>query len=203
MSWPRETPKPAWRKLLAQFQNALVVLLLVAALISAGRWLLEHRSALPYEAIAIFAIVLLNALMGYLQQSWAEQAVASLRRMSAAHANIVRNGVRQSIVATELVLGDVLLIEEGDIITADARLFESTSLKMVEATLTGESPPVAKDTAVIADEAALGDRRNMVFSGTSAGYGHGQAVVTATGMQTELGRIAGMLKETPEETTPL
>ena len=180
---------PAWRKLLAQFQNVLVILLLTAALISAGMWILERRSALPYEAIAILAIVFLNALMGYIQQARAEQAVAALRQMSAAHANVVRNGVRESIAATNVVPGDVLLIEEGDIVTADARLFESTSLQMAEATLTGESLPIAKDTAAITDEVALGDRCNMVFSGTSASYGHGRAVVTATGMQTELGRI--------------
>ena len=193
---------PAWRKLLAQFQNVLVILLLTAALISAGMWILERRSALPYEAIAILAIVLLKR-MGYIQQARAEQAVAALRQMSAAHANVVRNGVRESIVATDVVPDDVLLIEEGDIVTADARLFESKSLQMAEATLTGESLPIAKDTAAISDEVALGDRRNMVFSGTSASYGDGRAVVTATGMQTELGHIAGMLKETPEETTPL
>jgi len=194
---------PAWRKLLAQFQNVLVILLLTAALISAVMWILERGSALPYEAIAILAIVLLNALMGYTQQARAEQALTALRQMSAPHANVVRNGVRESIVATDVVPGDVLLIEEGDIVTADARLFESKSLQMAEATLTGESLPVTKDTAAISDEVALADRCNMVFSGTSASYGHGRAVVTATGMQTELGRIAGMLKETPEETTPL
>lgn len=198
-----EKSVPAWRKLLAQFQNVFVILLLTAALISASIWILERRSALPYEAIAILAIVLLNALMGYIQQARAEQAVAELRQMSAAHAKVVRNGVRESIVATDVVPGDVLLIEEGDIVTADARLFESKSLQMTEATLTGESLPIAKDTAAISDEVLLGDRCNMVFSGTSASYGHGRAVVTATGMQTELGRISGMLKETPEEITPL
>ena len=198
-----EAPVPAWRKFLAQFTDVLVVLLLVAALVSAGLWLYERDSALPYEAMAIFAIVLLNALMGYVQEARAEQAVAALRQMSAAHANVIRDGERQSIPASELVPGDIILIEEGDTVPADARLIQSTALQTAEAALTGESLPVSKDTAAIAGEAGLGDRHNMVFSGTAATYGRGRAVVTATGMQTEMGRIAGMLKETPDETTPL
>jgi Ca2+-transporting ATPase len=198
-----EKPIPAWRKFLAQFQDVLVILLLVATAISAGLWLYERDSALPYEAIAIFAVVLLNAVMGYIQQSRAEQAVAALRRMSAAHANVVRDGERQSIPAAEVVPGDVILIEEGDTIPADGRLIQSTALHTAEAALTGESLPVSKDTDPIIEEAGLGDRGNMVFSGTAATYGHGKAVVVATGMQTEMGRIAGMLKEAPEQTTPL
>jgi len=198
-----ETPVPGWKKFLAQFADPLVILLLVATAISAGLWLLERDSALPYEAIAILAVVLLNALMGYIQESRAEQAVAALRRMSAAHANVVRGGARQSIAAAEVVPGDILLIEEGDTIAADGRVIESTALQTAEAPLTGESMPVAKDTAALGVEAGLGDRRNMLFSGTAATYGRGRAVVTATGMQTEMGRIAGMLEATQAETTPL
>ena len=198
-----EKPVPAWRKFLAQFQDVLVILLLVAALVSAGLWLLERDSALPYEALAILAVVLLNALMGYVQQARAEQAVAALRRMSAAHAKVVRDGEQQSIPAAEVVPGDVIVIEEGDTIPADARVIRSTALQAAEAALTGESLPVPKDAAAIAEEAGLGDRRNMVFSGTAATYGHGRAVVTATAMQTEMGRIAGMLKAAPQEATPL
>ena len=153
-----EQPVPAWRKFLAQFTDVLVVLLLVAALISAGLWLYERDTALPYEAIAIFAIVLLNALMGYVQQARAEQAVAALRQMSAAQANVIRDGERQSIPAAELVPGDIILIEEGDTVPADARLIQSTALQTAEAALTGESLPVTKDTGAIADEAGLGDR---------------------------------------------
>ena len=198
-----EEPVPGWRKFLAQFTDLLVVLLIVAALTSAGLWLYERDTALPYEAIAIFAIVLLNALLGFVQQARAERAVAALRQMSAAHANVIRDGARQSIMAAELVPGDIVLIEEGDTIPADARLIRSVSLQTAEAALTGESQPVAKDIVPIAVEAALGDRHNMVFSGTAATYGRGLAVVTATGMQTEMGRIAGMLKTTGEERTPL
>jgi P-type Ca2+ transporter type 2C len=166
-------------------------------------WLLERDSALPYEAIAILAVVVLNALMGYIQQSRAERAVAALRQMSAARASIMRGGVRQSIAAAEVVPGDVLLIEEGDTVPADARLIQSTALQTAEAALTGESLPVAKDIEPIAAEAGLGDRHNMIFSGTAATYGRGRAVVVATGMQTQMGRIAGMLKEAPVQTTPL
>ena len=194
---------PAWRKFLAQFQDLLVLLLLAAAAISAGLWLYERDSALPYEAMAIFAVVLLNAIMGYIQQARAEEAVAALRQMSAAQAHVIRDGARQSIPANEVVPGDIILTEEGDTIPADARLIESAALQTAEAALTGESLPVSKDVVSITEEAGLGDRRNMLFSGTAATYGHGRAVVTATGMQTQMGLIAGMLKEAPAETTPL
>jgi P-type Ca2+ transporter type 2C len=198
-----EKPVSPWRKFLAQFQDVLVILLLIATSISAALWLYERESDLPYEAMAILAVVLLNAIMGYVQQSRAEEAVASLRQMSAAHANVVRGGERQSVPAAEVVPGDIILIEEGDTVPADARLIQSTALQTAEAALTGESLPVSKEIAPITEEVGLGDRDNMVFSGTAATYGHGKAVAVATGMQTEMGRIAGMLKEAPEETTPL
>jgi Ca2+-transporting ATPase len=198
-----EEPTPGWRKFLAQFQNVLVILLLIAALVSAGLWLLERQAALPYEALAILAVVLVNALMGYVQQARAEQAVAALRQMSAAHAKVVRDGKWQSVPATGVVPGDIILIEEGDKVPADARVIEATALQTAEATLTGESLTVQKDTKSIATKVGIGDRRNMVFSGTAATYGHGRAVVTATGMQTEVGHIAGLLKATPEDKTPL
>jgi Ca2+-transporting ATPase len=198
-----EKPVPAWRRFLAQFQDVLVILLLVATAISAALWGYERDAPLPYEAIAIFAVVLLNATMGYVQESKAEAAVAALRAMSAADATVIRDGNRQSIPATEIVPGDIILIEEGDTIPADGRLVESTALQTAEAALTGESQPVTKDTETVPDDAPLGDRHNMVFSGTSATYGHGTAVVTATGMRTEMGRIAGLLKETHDEATPL
>ena len=198
-----EKPVPAWRKFLAQFHDVLVILLLIATVISAGLWLVERDSALPYEAIAILAVVLLNAVMGYMQQSRAEQAVAALRQMSAAHAKVMRDGARQSIPAAEVVPGDLILIEEGDTVPADARLIQSTALQTAEAALTGESLPVSKDTRPITAEVGLGDRHNMLFSGTTATYGRGKAVVVATGMDTQMGRIAGMLKEAPTESTPL
>jgi Ca2+-transporting ATPase len=198
-----EKPTPSWRRFLAQFQNVLVILLLVATAISAVLWYLERDSALPYEALAIFAVVLLNAVMGYTQESRAEQAMTALRQMSAAQAKVIRDGTQQSVPATGIVPGDIILLEEGDIVPADARLIQSIALQSSEAALTGESLPVSKDTLPIADEVGIGDRHNMVFSGTAVTHGHGRAIVTETGMQTQMGRIAGLLQKVPPETTPL
>jgi Ca2+-transporting ATPase len=198
-----ERPVPAWRKFLRQFDDVLVILLIVATVISLGIWLIERDTELPYDSIAIFAVVLLNAVMGYVQQTRAEQAVAALRRMSAAQARVIRNGNRRTIPASELVPGDVIVIEEGDTVPADGRLIQSTALQVAEAALTGESLPVTKDVAPIEGQAPLGDQSNMVFSGTSVTYGRGLAVVTATGMQTQMGRIAGMLGEAKDAPTPL
>jgi P-type Ca2+ transporter type 2C len=123
--------------------------------------------------------------------------------MSANEATVLRDGERRSVPAAELVPGDVILVEEGDTIPADARLIGSTALHTMEASLTGESLPVSKDVAPVKEEVGLGDRRNMIFSGTVATYGRGKAVVTATGMHTELGKVAGLLSQTQEQTTPL
>jgi len=196
-------PRPQWLKFLDQFTDVLVLLLLAAAMISAVIWLQERDTALPYEALAIFAIVILNALMGYVQEARAERAAAALRQLSATHSSVIRDGDRRSIPAAELVPGDIVLITEGDTIPADARLIESTSLQTVEAALTGESLPVSKHVAPITGTPELGDQHNMVFSGTTAVYGHGRAVVTATRMRTAMGRIAGMLEKAPDEITPL
>lgn len=198
-----KAPQPFWRKILAQFTDVLVLLLIVAGAISAAIWWLERESALPYEALAIFAIVALNALMGYVQQASAEASLAKLRAMSAAEATVLREGERCRVPATELVSGDVILIEEGDTIPADARLMHATALQTAEAALTGESLPSSKDTKVVAADASLGDRSNMLFSGTAVTYGRGTALITATGMDTEIGRIAGLLKDAPNQTTPL
>ena len=196
-------PVAPWRKFLAQFQDVLVLLLLVATALSAVLWLVERESALPYEAMAILAVVLLNAVMGYIQESRAEAAVAALRDMAAPQAHIVRGGERRLVAASGLVTGDLILIEEGDVIPADARVIESTALQVAEAALTGESLPVGKGTAPVPGDAVLGDRTNMLYSGTAATYGRGRAIVTAIGMRTEVGSIAGMLKAAPDETTPL
>jgi Ca2+-transporting ATPase len=198
-----DAPTPAWKKFLAQFRDVLVILLLIATAISAILWLYERESALPYEAIAIAAVVLLNAIMGFVQESRAESAVAALKRMAAAQTQVVREGQRRSIDAAEIVAGDIILIEEGDTIPADARVIESTSLKTSEAALTGESLPVSKHTAPVGADTSLGDRFNMIYSGTAATYGRGRAVVVATGMRTEMGRIAGMLRTVRDEPTPL
>ena len=198
-----EAPVPAWRRFLAQFEDVLIILLLIATAISVGLWLYERDSALPYEGLAIFAIVLLNGILGYVQEARAEQAVAALRAMSAADATVIRDGQQQLIPARGLVPGDIILIEEGDTMPADGRLIQSVALQTTEASLTGESLPVSKDTAPIKEEVGLGDRHNMVFSSTAASYGRGKAVVTATGMNTEMGKIAGMLHTTVAEDTPL
>ncbi len=194
---------PGWRKFFTQFENPLVILLLIATVLSVGMWLHEREVAAPYEAIAIFAVVLLNAAMGYIQESRAESAVAALKQMAAAHATVIRDGERRRVPAAELVPGDIILVEEGDTVSADARVIHSTSLKIAEAALTGESLPSAKDSAPIAEDVPLADRDNMIFSGTAVTYGRGRAVVVATGMQTEMGRIAGMLREAPRDITPL
>jgi len=198
-----EKPTPGWIRFLAQFKDVLVILLLVATAVSAALWLYERDTALPYEAIAIFAVVLLNATMGFVQESRAEAAVAALRRMSASEASVIRDGKRCKVPAATLVPGDLILIEQGDTIPADARVLESAALMTAEAALTGESLPVSKSPIPVDAGAALGDRTDMIFSGTAATYGHGSAVVTATGMSSEMGRIAGMLHATPTESTPL
>src|SRR5215204_3464997 len=198
-----EKPVPAWQRFLAQFQDVLIILLLVATAISVGLWVYERDAALPYEGLTIFAIVLLNGILGYVQEARAERAVAALRAMSANEATVLRDGERRSVPAAELVPGDVILVEEGDTIPADARLIGSNALHTMEASLTGESLPVAKDVEPVEQEVGLGDRRNMIFSGTVATYGRGKAVVTATGMYTELGKVAGLLSQTEEQTTPL
>lgn len=199
-----EPPIPPWRKFLAQFQDVLVIVLLIATVISVAVWWYEQDSTLPYEAIAIVAVVWLNAIMGYMQEARAERAVAALRAMSAADARLIRDGEQRRIPATDIVPGDIIVIEEGDTIPADARLLHAVALQTAEAPLTGESFPVSKNTQPVQDDdVAVGDRHNMVFSGTAATYGRGRAVVVATGMQTEMGRIAGLLKQTTDEVTPL
>jgi Ca2+-transporting ATPase len=164
-------PVPAWRKFLAQFADILVILLLVASAVSAVLWLVERDTSLPYEALAILAIVILNAVMGYLQEARAERAAAALMSMSAAQANVLRDGERRSVPAAVLVPGDIILVEEGDTVPADARLLEVTSLQATEAALTGESLPVAKTVDALAGDQGIGDRTNMIFSGTLVTYG--------------------------------
>ena len=198
-----EAPPPWWTKFLDQFRDALVILLLIATAVSAALWVYERDAALPYEAIAIGAVVLLNALMGYLQQQRAESAIAALQQMAAAHAHVLRNGAVTSVATAAVVPGDILVVEEGDTVAADARVIQSAALHSAEAALTGESVPVAKDVDPIAGDVTLGDRANMIYSGTAITYGRGRAVVVATGMHTEMGRIAGMLTRLPREVTPL
>jgi Ca2+-transporting ATPase len=196
---------PWWKRLLEQFENFLVIILLVATVISVVEWLLQdpRETALPYEAIVILAIVILNAMLGFIQESRAEKSVRALMALAAPEATVVRDGERQRIATRELVPGDILLIEAGDKIPADARLVEEANLHTDEAPLTGESMPVSKDARPVDAEVGIGDRRNMLYSSTVATYGRGRAIVVATGMNTEVGRIAGLLEAAKKDPTPL
>ncbi len=196
-------PIPAWRRLLAQFQDPLIYLLLAAIVVSLAAWLIEGRIGWPVDAVVIGVIVVLNGLLGYAQEAKARDAVAALARMTAVTSAVWRDGRLQRIPSAQLVRGDLLVLAEGDAVGADARLVEAASLRVQEASLTGESEAVLKDAATLPGPAALGDRLNMVFKGTAVVQGCGRALVTATGMATEMGAIAGMLDATAEEPTPL
>jgi P-type Ca2+ transporter type 2C len=196
-------PVPAWRKLLGQFADPLVYLLLAAVVVSLAAWALEGGEEAPFDAIVIAAILVANAALGYVQEARAEQAVAALQRMAAATAAVLRDGRESRVPAEDVVPGDVLLLSEGDAVAADGRLVEAASLTVAEASLTGESEPVLKGVAPIAGPVDLGDRVNMVFGGTAVTRGRGRAVVTATGMATETGNIAALLGRTAEQRTPL
>jgi P-type Ca2+ transporter type 2C len=194
---------PAWRKFVAQFADPLVYLLFGAIVVSLVAWALEGAEGMPFEAIVIAVIVVTNAALGFVQERRAEEAVAALQRMAAATASVVRDGGEVRIPAEGIVPGDILVLREGDAISADGRLLDTASLTVAEASLTGESVPVVKDAGTLPEPVALGDRSNMVFSGTAVTRGGGRAIVTATGMVTEVGRIASLLESAEEERTPL
>jgi Ca2+-transporting ATPase len=198
-----EAPVPVWRRALSQLTSPLVLLLLAASAISGAAWAIEPKTSVPYEALVILAIVIANAALGWLQEARAEAAVANLRRLTASRATVLRDGVRAVVDVELLVPGDVLLVGEGAVVPADARVVEAVALRTIEAALTGESGPVDKQVEPVASKCLAADRTNMLFSGTTVVFGHGRAVVTATGMRSEIGRIAGMLAVTEEERTPL
>ena len=200
---PAAAPTPRWRRFLAQLESPLVLLLIAAAAFSLVVWWFEGGAHAPYEALTILAIVIANAVLGFVQEERAERAVAALGRMTAAQALVVRDGERRNVPAAEVVPGDLLAIEEGAKIPADARLIQSVSLKTAEAALTGESAPVEKLTGPVAGDAGLADRANMIYAGTVATYGRGLAVVTATGARAEIGRIASLLATVESPATPL
>ena len=196
-------PAPAWRKLLAQFRNPLIYLLLAALIASLAVWVVEGDGDWPVDAVVIAVILVLNALLGYTQEERAERAVGALARMAATSATVIRDGARRTVPASEVVPGDVLLLAEGDAVAADARLLSSAGLEVSEAALTGLSEPVVKDARTLAEPAALGDRADMVFKGTAVTQGVGRAVVTATGMATQTGQIASLVRTVDHEPTPL
>jgi Ca2+-transporting ATPase len=193
-----ELPRPGFLALLRdQFSNFLVIILLVAALVSLA--LGEY-----VDAIAIMVIVLLNAVVGVVQESKAGQALAALKKMAAPNARVIRDGRQMTIPGREIVCGDIVLLEAGNFVPADLRLVESVNLKIEEASLTGESVPVEKNAAVVLDrEIPLGERRNTAFMGTVITYGRGKGLVTSTGMNTQIGLIAQMVQSAGGEDTPL
>jgi magnesium-transporting ATPase (P-type) len=200
----RTVPRTAaWRRVLTQFQDPLVYLLLVAVAIALAAWWIEGRAGWPVDAIVIAVVVLLNGALGHAQEAKAESAVAALAKMMAVTSAVLRGGESLRVPSTELVRGDVLVLGEGDSVGADARLFVATALRVQEASLTGESEAVLKDASTLSGPAALGDRVNMVFKGTAVARGTGRAVVTATGMATEMGRLARLLDATVAQPTPL
>lgn len=191
-----------WR-FLAQFDDFMILLLLGAAVVSVVISRLSGENDV-LDAVMILGIVVLNAALGLFQESKAEKALEALKKMAAPHARVVRDGIVREIPAAEVVPGDLLLLETGDAVCADGRVVESRSLKTEESALTGEAMPVEKTTAGgLPEETATGDRKNMVLAGGYVVYGKGKVLVTATGMDTEMGRIAAMLSHTSDSMTPL
>lgn len=193
----RETKKKSvWRVFAEQFADLLVIILIIAAIISMISGNVE-------STIVIFAVITMNAILGTVQHEKAEKSLASLKTLSAPTAKVLRGGVKGEIPSAQVVKGDILLLEAGDMVTADGRILESYSLQVNESSLTGESTNVEKKTVVLEGEKALGDRINMVYSGSLVTGGRAVVLVTATGMETEIGKIATLMNATKEKRTPL
>ncbi len=192
----KEAGRPAWKIFLAQFASLIVLLLIVAAVVA-----FATRDAA--EGIAILAVLVINALIGFFVEWASERALRKLRLQTRTSARVVRDGREAMIDAEELVAGDVIVLEAGAHVPADARILESSSLEVEESALTGESVPVSKDAAPVERDASLPDRTSMVHLGTSATSGHGRAIVTAVGERTELGNIGRLVRESQDEETPL
>ena len=197
-----ELEKPQKRSLLLrfldQFKDAMIIILIIAAVISIavepGDWI---------DSLIIVIVVMMNAILGVVLESHAEKSLESLQELSAPQSKVLRDGVKQTIASKELVPGDIIILETGDMIPSDARLIEAYNLKVDESALTGESVPVEKTTDPISQDVVIGDQTNMVFSSTVVTYGRGKAIVTSTGMKNEVGKIAGMLNASEKELTPL
>ena len=198
-------------RFLKQLAEPMTIILLVAAAISAimeiYTGITEDHFAFPTDVVIILAVVLINAILGVIQESKAEKAIEALQEMSKAQAKVLRDGKQISIASEDLVVGDIIILEAGDAVPADARIIECASMKIEEAALTGESVPVDKKVdALVANDKGdvpLGDRKNMVFMGSTVVYGRGKAVITGTGMNTEMGKIADALAKAEEGKTPL
>ena len=193
--------KTLLEKFVDQFKDFMILVLLVAAVVS----MFAHQGDPdPTDAIIILAVVLLNAVLGVFQESKAEEAIEALKKMASPVASVLRDGHVEHIKGEDIVVGDVVILEAGDVVPADMRLFEVNTVKIEESALTGESVPVDKDLVIpTGDEVGIGDRTNMAFSSTNVTYGRAVGVVTSTGMNTEVGKIANMLANTEEGKTPL
>ena len=192
-----EKKKPVWQVFLEQFKDLLVVILIAAAVIS-------MLSGNVESTIVIFAVLILNAVLGTVQHCKAEKSLESLKAMSAPTARVLRDGERLVIPSAQIVPGDIVELEAGDMVVADGRILHNYSLKVNESSLTGESEGVEKTEAVIeGDKVALGDRKNLVFSGSLVTYGRALVVITGTGMDTELGKVAALMNQTQRRKTPL
>ena len=198
-------------RFLKQLAEPMTIILIVAAIISAGveiyNGVAQNHWEFPADVVIIMAVVLINAILGVFQESKAEKAIEALQEIAKATSKVIRDGHQISIPSEELVIGDIIVLEAGDAVPADARIIECASMKIEEAALTGESVPVTKQEEVLPvganGDVALGDRKNMVFMGSTVVYGRGKAVVTATGMDTEMGKIADALAQAQEGKTPL
>ena len=198
-------------RFMKQLAEPMTIILIVAAIISAGveiyNGVAQNHWEFPADVVIILAVVLINAILGVFQESKAEKAIEALQEIAKATSKVIRNGHQMSIPSEDLVVGDIIVLEAGDAVPADARIIECASMKIEEAALTGESVPVTKQedalTAGANGDVSLGDRKNMVFMGSTVVYGRGKAVVTATGMDTEMGKIADALSQAQEGKTPL
>ena len=190
------TKVPLWKMFLDSFKDPLVIILLIAAIVQVflGEWV---------ESLIIFLVVILNSILGVTQTRKAESSLNSLKKLSSPNAKVLRDGNKVTLPVRELVVGDVVFLEAGDYIPADGRLIEAQSLKVVEGMITGEAEAVMKHTDVIVEDVGIGDQRNMVFSGTTVVYGRGKLVVTHTGMNTEVGKVAALLETAGTKSTPL
>jgi len=190
-----EEKTPRWKVFLQQFQDILIYILIASALVSAVMEFIEsHGESLGFDWLVIATIIILNAIIGFIQEGKADDAIEALKNTSAPDAQVIRDGKEVTVKAKNLVPGDIVILGEGDKIPADARLFDESNLKIEEAALTGESVPVKKNLNLLTDlECPLAERKNMVYASTLATYGRGKAIVTDTGMTTEVGKIAQML----------
>ena len=200
-------PVPLWKRFFEQMADPMVIMLIVAAVISALTGMVKGEADFA-DVIIIMFVVVVNSVLGVVQEAKSEEALAALQEMSAAQSKVMRDGKLCHLPSAELVPGDIVLLEAGDSVPADCRVLESATMKIEEAALTGESVPVEKHARTIelaagADDVPLGDRKNMCYMGSTVVYGRGRAVVVGTGMDTEMGKIAGALADAKEELTPL